>query len=178
MIKTFRLPLLGVLLVFILTACNRGSISFENRLYNSANNGYIYYRAGQRVNNIPAGTVVSQVKLYMDKVGTPTGTGSCVVRKVSDNSVVGTVGTVDISTLPASPAEPTWVLFNTTTIKIPNKGDYRIVFEWDTKGGDSSNYPRVRYNTTDTISGIFTQYSSGGRWVDISNSDTSIILNR
>jgi len=151
--------------------------SCENLLYNSANNGYIYYRAGQRINNIPAGAVVSQVSLYMDKLGTPTGIGSCVVRKVSDDSIVGTIGTVDVSTLPATPANPTWVLFNTTSIKIPTKGDYRIVFEWDTVGGDNSNYPRVRYNNTSTISGVFTQYSSGGRWLDISNSDTSIKLN-
>jgi len=176
--KTFRLLLLELLLVFILVACDGGGIiSFENRLYNSANNGYIYYRAGQRVNNIPAGTVVSQVKLYMDKLGNPTGTGSCIVRKVSDGSMVGIVGTVDVSTLPASPADPTWILFNTNAVKIPSKGDYRIVFEWDTSGGDSSNYPRVRYNNTDAISGVFTQYSSGGGWLDISDSDTSIKLN-
>jgi len=148
--------------------------SYENRLYNSANNGYIYYRAGQRINNIRAGAVVNQVSLYMDKVGNPTGTGSCVVRKVSDDSIVGTFGTIDISTLPTSPANPTWVLFNTTSIKIPTKGDYRIVFEWDIKEGDSSNYPRVRYNDTDTIGGVFTYYSSEGKWADASNWDTSI----
>jgi len=151
--------------------------SYENQLYNSANNGYIYYRAGQRINRISAGTVVSQIRLYMDKVGNPKGVGSCVVRKVSDDSIVGAVGTADISSLPdASAPRPKWVLFNTTGIKIPNKGDYRIVFEWDAAGGDSSNYPRVRYNNTDTISGVFTQYSSGEGWVDHSNSDTSLKL--
>jgi len=148
--------------------------SFENRLYNSANNGYIYYRAGQRINNIRAGAVVNQVSLFMDKVGNPTGTGSCVVRRVSDDSIVGTFGTIDISTLPATPANPMWVLFNSTAIKIPAKGDYRIVFEWDIKEGDSSNYPRVRYNDTDTIGGVFTYYSSEGKWADASNWDTSI----
>jgi glycosyltransferase involved in cell wall biosynthesis len=127
--------------------------SYENHLYNSANNGYIYYRAGQRINHISAGAVVNQVKVYMDKVGNPTGTGSCVVRKVSDDSIVGTFGTIDISTLPATPA---------------------IVFEWNATGGDSSNYPRVRYNNTDTIGGVFTYYSSEGKWADASNWDTSI----
>jgi len=98
-------------------------------------NGYIYFRAGQRINNISAGIVVSQVSLYMDKVGNPRGIGFCVVRKVSDDSVVGTVGSVDVSTLPAAPSNPTRVLFNTNAVKLPIIGDYRIVFEWDISGG-------------------------------------------
>ncbi|GEM_PF-468638 len=153
------------------------NINYENQLYNSANNGYIYFRAGQRINSIPAGTVVRQISLYMDKVGNPRGIGFCMVRKVSDDSVAGTVGIVDVSTLPATPSNPTWVLFYNNPVKIPNKGDYRIVFEWAVAGGDSSNYPRVRYNSTDTIGGVFTQYSSGEKWRDIPNSDTSIKLN-
>ena len=149
--------------------------SYENQLYNSASDGYLYCRAGQRINRISAGSVVSQVRLYMDKVGDPKGTGSCVVRKVSDDLIVGNLGTVDIDSLPdVSAPHPKWVLFNTADIKIPNKGDYRIVFEWDTAGGDSSNYPRVRYNNTNTITGVFTQYASDGKWADQSNSDTSI----
>ena len=149
--------------------------SYENLLYNSANEGYTFYRAGQRINRISAGAVVNRIRLYMDKVGNPKGVGSCVVRKVSDDSIVGTFGTVDLSSLPdASASRPKWVLFNTMDIKIPNKGDYRIVFEWDTAGGNSANYPRVRYNNINAISGVFTQYGSEGKWVDHSNSDTSI----
>ena len=59
-------------------------------------------------------------------------------------------------------------------IKIPCSGDYRILFEWDASKGDTLNYPRVRYNNTDSIKGVFTQYNSEGKWIDHSNSDSSI----
>ena len=153
-----------------------GVKSYENLLYNSANMGFFYTKAGQRINRIPAEAVISQVRMYMDKVGNPAGTGACVVRAVSDDTIIGTVGTVDVSILPDSSApHPDWVLFeNTVGIRIPDKGDYRIVFEWDNSGGDDSNYPRVRYNTANTIKGVFTQFGSDGKWADHCNSDASI----
>ena len=147
---------------------------YENLLYNSANMGFNFNSAGQRIDKIPAGAVVNKVVMFIDKVGNPNGKGSCVVREVRNDSIVGTVGSIDISKLPTVPADPKWVLFDTTPVKIPKKGDYRIVFEWNTNGGDSSNYPRVRFNDTDTIKGVFTQYSSEANWIDHPKFDTSI----
>lgn len=152
-----------------------GVRTFENRFYDSANDGSVYQRAGQRIDGIAAGSVVEQVMLSMDKVGSPRGLGSCVVRKVSDDSVVGTLGTVDVAELPdASAPRPKWVVFNAGSVEFPESGDYRMVLEWDPAGTDGSNYPRVRYNNADTIDGVFTQYEGGGKWVDRTDSDTSI----
>lgn len=149
----------------------------ENPLYNSAIDGFTFARAGQRINDVPTGAVVAHVSLYMDRIGKPSGVGSCVVRKVADDSIVGTLGTMDISRLPPAPATPAWVSFKANPVKIPSSGDYRIVFEWDPAGGDPANYPRVRYNDSHTIEGVFTYYNpSNVYWADAAHWDTSIRL--
>lgn len=150
------------------------SRSYDNELYDSANDGYVFSRAGQRVDRVARGATIRRVMLFMDKMGEPTGQGTCFVRRVNDDSLVGSLGTIDVSKLPKAPADPKWILFDTNEVKIPKKGDYRIVFEWDPKSGDEANYPRVRYNNANTIRGSFTQFGADSRWVDQQDSDSSI----
>lgn len=148
----------------------------NNVLYNSANMGYEFNKAGQRINRIPSGTTIKSVKFFMDKIGNPVGEGACVVRKVKDDTIVGCLGTINLSILPDAYApNPKWITFeNGNGIKIAEKGDYRIIFEWDSIDGDFNNYPRVRYNDTNTIKGVFTQFNSNGEWIDHKGFDSSI----
>lgn len=154
--------------------CSRRNQYYENNLYNSANMGYEFARAGQRINKLSANTVVFNVAFFMDKIGEPEGEGVCVVRKVKDDKKIGILGKVNMKELPSVPNNPKWIIFNSKEIEIEERGDYRIVFEWNNKNGDESNYPRIRYNNTDTINGFFTQYNEKSKWVDHLSSDSSI----
>lgn len=147
---------------------------YENLLYNSASSGHEFCRSGQRFDDIRSGSVIMDVRIYMDKVGDPVGIGSCVVRKVSDDSIVGRLGSVDVATLPdASAPRPKWISFK-EKVRIEQKGDYRIMFEWDNASGDAANYPRVRYNDSDVIRGCFTKRGVEGNWIDNAGADASI----
>lgn len=138
--------------------------------FRQLNNGGMT-RAGQRFDDFPLlGTITSvQFKLYKD--GNPAGTGYARVRRVSDDSILGTIGTLDVSTLTGA---ATWKTFDTTPVIIDDDdGDIRVLFEYS--GGDGANFVKHRVNTTgDSIEGVETYYD--GTWHDTSTAETMIVL--
>jgi len=116
-----------------------------------------YTRAGQRINAFPVSTITS-VEFVLWKSGAPTGTATVNVRKVSDDSIIGTLGTIDVSTLATG---PTWYAFN-NPVSITASQDIRILVEYS--GGGSANCIYIDYSNTDIL-GQRTYYS-GGTYTD------------
>jgi len=118
-------------------------------------------RAGQKVNAFPESTI-TEVDFYLSKAGAPTGTGYVRVRSVADDSIIGTIGSINVATIDAGYA---WYPFTTTPVPITVDTDVRIMFEYS--GGDSGNYLLVSEKNANVISfGLFTYY-------DGSNHDNS-----
>jgi len=122
-------------------------------------------RMGERFYGFPT-SVINQVDVYIRKVSSPTGTASLTVRKVSDDSLVGTVGTLDVSTLTTSFA---WKTFNSTPVVTANES-IRISLEYS--GGSTVNYVEFSQQTTDVYAGGNLSYYAGG-WTNVSTSDAT-----
>jgi len=114
-------------------------------------------RVGQRIEDF-VGTIES-VQVKLQKVLTPTGTGYLRVRKVSDDSVIGTLGTVDVSTLGGF----AFVTFNATPVVVTPEQDIRISFEY--AGGDSTNFVQIAKQTSEVSVGQYTTYAAAA-WAD------------
>ena len=83
-------------------------------------------RNGERFTNFPAVTILS-IDFKMWKGGfSPTGTIYCNVRRVSDDGLIGTLGTLNAATLTGV---PTWYTFNTPVVN-PAVQDIRISIEF------------------------------------------------
>jgi len=117
-----------------------------------------YTRAGQRLDSFVRG-LVTQISFRLAKTGNPTGTAYCRIRQVSDDSIVGTVGSIDVTTLGAA----AWVDFTTTSVFNPAAQDLRFTIEYDE--GDAGNYIRADYNRADSCTGQWTRYD--GSWAEI-----------
>jgi len=115
-------------------------------------------RYGQRIDDFPVCTI-SSVQFRLLKVGSPGGTGYVRVRKVADDSVIGTLGTVNIADLPTVVA--LWYTFDDEVVNATEQ-NIRISFEFD--GGDDENYVRVDYRLSDSIDGYLNIYSDS--WND------------
>ena len=123
-------------------------------------------RFGQRYDTFPGGYLTS-LSFWLLKNNLPTGTGYARVRLVSDDSIIGTIGSVDVATFGGAGAK---VTFNTTPIHIPS-ADVRFTFEYD--GGDAANYVRCMYNNANTVAGDRTQYSVAGGWAETAGEDAT-----
>jgi len=123
-------------------------------------------RVGERINNFPASTI-TQVSFKLWANGSPTGTAYIRIRKASDDSILGTIDTIDVSTLTGS---STWYNF-TGSVSNPTQQDLRFTVEYS--GGDSSNKVIVLYQwNSDVLGGaVYTYYS--GSWGDDSSSDVT-----
>jgi hypothetical protein len=126
---------------------------------------YYYTRAGQRVDNFPVSTI-TRVDFQLAKNGTPTGTATVNVRVVSSDSVIGTLGTIDVSTISAT---YTWYSF-TTPVSITSAQNIRIAIEYS--GGGDVDYIVVRYHSADVISGYYFYYA--GTYTEVTSSETTI----
>lgn len=115
-------------------------------------------RFGQMFNSLPA-TQVTQISFFLKKVGSPTDTAYVRVRNVSSDAILGTIGTIDVSTLTTNFA---WYDFTSSPITVPTIQDVRFTIEYS--GGNSSNYVLAGYQSTDVISGVYTRYISS--WVE------------
>lgn len=69
---------------------------------------------------------ISSITVYLQKTGTENGPLYVRVRKYSDDSIVGTFGSIDCSSLTTSLAPYT---FNTSSVAIPSTDYYRICVE-------------------------------------------------
>lgn len=112
-------------------------------------------RIGERLDAaVVNGQVISQVIVKLGKQGSPTGTGYLRVRKTSDDSLVTTIGSIDVSTLTTSQVDK---VFNTTATSVLTNEDHRVLFEYS--GGDASNYVKISYSAQPTYyQGKYTAY--------------------
>ena len=124
-------------------------------------------RCGQRIDDFPQGTL-TQLSFWVGKLGSPTGTAYVRCRRVSDDAIVGTFGSIDVTTMGSI---KTWYDF-TDDVYNPTNQDLRFTIEYD--GGDPSNCIRPRYEYSDLEDGVWTTYS--GSWSDISHDDSSFKL--
>jgi hypothetical protein len=92
------------------------------------------------------------------KQGVPTGTGYCRVYKVSDNSLLGTIGSIDVSTINNS--VKTTYTFNSTPYNVASSTDIYICFEYT--GGTSANNIRFYSNSGSPTGGKDYYYT--GTW--------------
>lgn len=131
-------------------------------LYNGSPN----FRGGQRINSFPVGTI-SQVSFYLQKLGNPPGSFDVRARKVSDDSIIGTFGTMSADSLTTSWA---WYDF-TTDVDITTSQDIRICVEYIGLG-DVANRVEVGWKNSDETSyGLYTWYT--GAWNDNAAADAT-----
>lgn len=102
------------------------------------------HRAAQKLTL--TGHKLTQVKFYLRKEGSPTGTAYARVRRVSNDSIIETSATtLNVATLSTSYA---WKTFTFTCY--PNETVY-VCIEYTV--GDNNNYVRVAYKETNVIEG-------------------------
>jgi hypothetical protein len=121
-------------------------------------------RMGERFNSWPAG-VITSIDCRLLKHGSPTGTFYVRVRRVSDDAILGTLGSKLASSLTTYHV---WYTFNTSPVVIDTTEDIRISVEWD--GGDSSNHINSPVYNSDVYSGgmLFEYNSSSSSYNDYS----------
>lgn len=100
--------------------------------------------------------VISKVKFYLYKGGSPTGVAYIRVRDASDNSILGET-TFYPSSLSSSPREET---FTFSSPVIVNNKDIIISIEYP--DGDFSKYIRAKHSANDEYSDVIGVYSSNG----------------
>ena len=100
------------------------------------------------VSIIPANTAITSVRLFLDKVGTPTGTANVTVRD-NNYTVLGYVGSIDTSTISYTDATP---YDFTNPVYIPT-GTTAIIVALEYNLGSGANNPRLWFNSTDNYSG-------------------------
>lgn len=103
---------------------------------------------------------ITSVQLYLSKAGAPAGTAYCRVRAVSDNSSLGTLGTVNVAGLGGGAA---WVTFNTSSAVFARQ-DIRITLEYS--GGGAGDYITWHYQTGGAITGEQASTYATGVWTD------------
>jgi len=123
-------------------------------LYNGSNT-----RVGAVVENVPEDTIIKLSFYLIKSAGNPTGTAYARVRRESDDAIIGTAGSIDVSTLTGG-----WVWYDfTDTVSNPTKQDLRVCIEYN--GGDGSNYISTRYDTDSLLDGTYRTYYDGS-WHD------------
>lgn len=132
---------------------------------------YLYsgnpYRAGQRFDDFPA-TYITSASFYLYKSGDPppTGTGYVRVRRVSDDEIIGTLGSISFSEIGTSPA---WYDFDTTPVYNPTVQDVRIC--WEGAGPEQARRINFGRANGDLCDGMFCYYE--GSWTDFSTQEAT-----
>ena len=125
-------------------------------------------RCGERFDNFNGD--IDGALFYLEKANTPTGTAYVRVRLVSDDSILATLGSIDVSTLSAVSFE--WKTFNSANVTSDEK-NIRISFEYT--DGDNTNYVKVGLQTSNVLaSGQQTIYKTS--WADTSTQDVTILV--
>jgi len=108
-------------------------------LYNGS-----YIRAGEKFTSMPMGYIDS-ASVYLTKVGSPTGTAYVRLRKVSDDSEIGTFGSIDASTVTAGTNRYDF----TTPVFNPTAQAARVTIEFN--GGSGGAYIFVNTANSDEL---------------------------
>lgn len=87
-------------------------------------------RVGQRM-YLLAGTVINSVSFYGNDWADEAGNLTCTIRKVSDDGIIGTIGTFPFALFPSAflSLPPGWVTVSTTPVTIPTSGEFRVLLE-------------------------------------------------
>jgi len=93
-----------------------------------------YTRAAQRITDFPSGTTITNVSLMLGRYNAPTGTATVNLRRSSDDAVLATMGTINVSTIIAGEFD-NWYTFNNTVLV--NETDIRLSVEYS--GGNITN---------------------------------------
>ncbi len=129
-------------------------------------------RAAERVINTSSSLynkVIKQVDLYISRVGSPSGTATCVIRD-TNNNIRATMGSIDVSTIIQSQNNMVLYTFaNSGNTYALQAGD-RISLEYS--NGSSNDYLRVADDSSGPIDGNNSKSSNyGNNWNDISSND-------
>jgi hypothetical protein len=126
-------------------------------------------RMGQRVNGF-CGTI-DYVKFFLKKYGTLNGTMYARVRKVSDDSIIGTLGSMNANDVGTTSA---WYTFGDDVV-VSTPTDIRITCEYI--GGSGGNYIYYWCKLSDVCLGCESHYPQPGTgWVDDASYDSTIIV--
>jgi hypothetical protein len=128
-------------------------------------------RGGIIINNFPTATINS-LGFYLRKVGLPTGNAYFRVRKASDDSIVGTLGELDVSTI--SSPDYTWYFCNSPVI---NSQINNLRFSIEYNGGDISNLINLSHNVSTPLYGNETLYYLGPNWLEYDDDSITFQLN-
>jgi hypothetical protein len=99
----------------------------------------------------------TKATFWLSKVGTPTGTLICRVRKVSDDSVIATSATMTATDLESAGQEETFDL--TASANMATGTAYYITIEYSDAGSDVSNCIQVHYTSGTTASGNYVTFN-------------------
>jgi hypothetical protein len=116
-------------------------------------------RAAERFDSFPVSNIYG-IQLYLKKSGSPTGTATLNIRKVSDDSIIGNLGTIDVSTLTT-----TFTYYTFAGFVYNNAAqDIRIGLEWAGISGAHYVYVGSTYNSDPYAGGVMSVYVSS--WND------------
>lgn len=121
-------------------------------------------RMGQSKLNFPT-SIITEVQFYLAKTNNPTGTANMSIRDYSTDALIGTIGSLDVSTLGAGLA---WTTFSGANIELTSPSTIRFSLEY--QDGDAVNAVNVGRKNADVVSGNFTDYQAG-TWTDDANKD-------
>lgn len=112
------------------TANIYSTLSQDTGSYVQAIYGGAYTRSGQKFTTWSAG-IIGGISIPVSKTGSPTGTASVTVRSVSDDTLLGTLGTFDVSTVTGASVTVS------NPVIVPTAQSVYILVEYS--GGNASN---------------------------------------
>jgi hypothetical protein len=119
-----------------------------------------FTRTGERFTAFTASVTVTSIDFKLKKGGSPTGTLSVTVRK-PDDTLLGTLGTLNVATLTTSYV---YYTFNSTPVWVGSNTDIRIQAEYS--GGDpATNYVLILANGVDVVADA-TKTTYNGAYTD------------
>lgn len=140
------------------TNIQQGVQDFSYAQYTGNNEG-----VGQRIDDFDG--YIYEVRFYLEKIGAPAGTGYARIYNADTNTLLGTVGSVDVATL----GVPAWVTFNTTVVPVMTTQDIRVVFVY--QGGAVGNRVDHYLKVADVCTGVSTTSNDVVTWTDAGGAD-------
>ena len=115
-----------------------------------------------------SGLTILSDSISLEKTGSPTGTISCNVYKQSDGSLIGTLGTLDSSTLTGSLV---FYTFNSTPVYLGTTTNFIIAAYYN--GGNSGNCIVAGINGTNPYANGQYDTLTGSTWTPVSANDAA-----
>ena len=144
------------------------NISITQTLKETATSlGWGTLRMGQRFDSFKG--EIDSITVYLAKIGLPLGSANITVRNATSDAIIGTIGTVDVSTISGVAYTP-YTFTDDVIVDTPT--DIRIQAEYT---GNLSAHINNYYHISDVCDGVRTTYN-GATSTDISSSDYSFIL--